>query len=200
MAALDVVDANDAGTVHSAETAVTNAEADLATAEGNLATLQAATAAAQATVSALEMRILRADAQLDNLGELVKGAPEQGTLDIAAALRVKAYNDFNNDGSGDDPKGEAVLAAEAKAAADDAVKLRSSGAITEAGFVDETRGDGGNLLEDRALALAAWNLKKQESTAAESALSTALGDADLTALRAAVEQKTQDWNQQNGVL
>lgn len=119
---LDGADSNDDTTAAGAETIMTAAETALETAEADLAKLQAATASAQATVTALGTRILRADAQLSELATLVKASPDVGTLDAAAALRVKAFNDYNNDGTGADPKGGAAVAADAKAAADLAVK------------------------------------------------------------------------------
>jgi len=111
----------------------TAADSNLTTAQATLTTLQAATATAQAAVDELGRRILRADAELAEL-KLLSDATTPGTLDEAAAKRLATYNAFASDGvnvlfvcstatgTATCPKGESVLATEAKAAADLAVR------------------------------------------------------------------------------
>lgn len=103
----------------------TAADSNLTTAQATLTTLQAATATAQAAVDELGRRILRADAELAEL-KFLSDATTPGTLDEAAAKRLATYNAFASDGVsasfGGVAKGEKVLADEAKAAADLAVR------------------------------------------------------------------------------
>lgn len=141
---LEGADGGDNTTVAGAETIKTTAENDLNTAEEALAKLQATTAEAAATVAALGKRILNADAQIAELTTLTT----TGALATTATLRETEWNAYKNDGSVQDSvKGEFTLAQEALDTADAEIKART----------DSNSTDGGQLVEDKALAQAAWD-------------------------------------------
>ena len=162
----------------------------LTTAQATLTTLQADTATAQATVDELGRRILRATAEIAELGTL-SDATTPGVLDAANVLRLAEYNTFASDGvdaSFDGKaKGEKVLADEAKTAADLAVRAQVS-TVGESDYVAP-----GALTAARTAADAAWTSAKSASGTAESDLSTALSGAVLATLRTTVETDTLAW-------
>lgn len=162
----------------------------LTTAQATLTTLQADTATAQATVDELGRRIVRATAEIAELGTL-SDATTPGVLDAANVLRLAEYNAFASDGVNASfdgkPKGEKVLADEAKAAADLAVRAQ----VSTVGALDYVAP--GALTAARTAADAAWTAAKLASGTAESDLSTALSGAVLATLRGQVDTDTQAW-------
>lgn len=170
-------------TVAQALTAKTVASTLLSTANGVLTGFLSAQATAQATSDALTTRITRADAEITELESLSKdGTP--GKLDTANTIRLDDYNAYASDGSGSIAKGAKVTADEAKVAADNAIKARTSSSAT----------DGGSLVEPRELAQAAWNLAKTATTNAQNALTAGLDSAVLETLRATVVTDTAEWD------
>jgi hypothetical protein len=188
--------------VDGAEADESTTDSNLEVAQRELAALQATAAASQAAVTALGARILRADAQLAELATLVKSGNDKGTLDEAMDMRVDEWTRFGNDGTEiGSTKGEAQLAADAKAAADLAVKARVAGAVANEDLhIDATPGDGGALLEARLTALANWNSAVIATGAKRGELTAALDTADLSALRATVASDTADWDREQGIL
>jgi len=136
-----------------AKAARDTADTKLTDATDALAKLQTTTAEAAAVVADLGKRIIRADAAIAELDALAN-AQATGTLDAAAALRVKEWTDYKG------VAGEATLAASAKLAAEGAVKPRSGAQVT----------DGGKLTEDRAVAQGTWDAAKLAAQKAQTDL------------------------------
>lgn len=141
---LDDSDAAVTTTTVGATAEVTSKKGALSAGQAALAALESATNDAAAVKAALAARILRADAQINSLDGLSDGAT--GTLDAAAAKRLKDLNDYKSTTVGSE--GESTLATKELSDANDAVKDRTGAATT----------DGGPLTEGRALAQAAWTL------------------------------------------
>merc|ERR1711918_335513 len=98
-----------------------------------------------------------------------------GTLDEAAALRAAESDAYAADGTGALAKGAREEAADALAAATGPVAV------------------GGALTAARATAQSDWTAAKGTLSDAQDALTTALGGADLAALRQTVEDDTALW-------
>lgn len=176
-----------------ANNAASSAQSAYDAAVAALALLQSAATTTAAVSNELGKRITRATAEIAELNTLsTTPAPATGfgtgTLDLQAKKRTEDYNAFASDGVvanfGTVPKGDKVKADEAKVAADLAVKARSAPTVA----------DGGALTEARTLADAAWTTAKTNATAADDALSTALGSAVLATLRSTVATDTADWD------
>lgn len=111
-----------------------------------------------------------------------------GELDDAAALRTAEHAEFTNDGSDGNAKGESVLATEELAAANAAV-------AAAAGNDPE-----GPLRLARTQAQNTWTQKQNDAENAEIALTSALGDANLTTLRATVVADKASWDSAQSTL
>lgn len=158
----------------------TTQETNITNAEEALAKLQATTAAAAAVQAELTKRILRAAAEITELGTLTNGST--GTLDIEKTRRTAEVSDYA-------PIFNAATSAVTTTA--DAVKARSSGSAT----------DGGALTEAMEVAKAAYNAKVALQTTAQNNLDAKLTAAGaLAALRKAVVDDTAAWNAQELLL
>lgn len=178
----------------------TLATTNLDTATETLSTLQTATAAATSVVAALGARILRIEkelADLNNLATVASGATPVGTLDQAAAKRLKDFTDYQN--------GEVAAATAALNAA------KAKTAVTaNPGYNVATDGitPPDTVFQARARALAKWNAAKLvvdnsttgQTPGAKQALAAALGTANLATLRNDVATKTTAWNNENAAL
>lgn len=105
-----------------------------------------------------------------------------GPLDVAAAKRKKAYDDFV-----DVANGEFERATKAKADSEKAVQAIDP---NDAG-VEE-----GGLEKARREALEAWQLAQEDAEKAETAVKDALGNLTLAGLRSEVTSKSEDWDKQ----
>ena len=115
----------------------------------------------------------------DEAEEAQKNYPG-GALRTAAALRLAEWEAYKSET--ENAEGEHTLAAAEKLAADAAVKARET--VTDADDnVTETVGSGGDLVEALATKKGEWEAAKEDFTEAKEALSGALGDTTLEALR-----------------
>lgn len=182
--------------VADAETAAADAKTALEKAETQLAALVATTSAAQAVVADLGKRILRIDAELAELGALVTldvNAP--GPLEVAAAKRAKAADDFSSEVVGSE--GEYTLAkAASEAAAAAIVEIKN----LENGDPDPDQKPEGALAKAAREAEEAWTQAQLDAAAAAKAVGDALGDLELATLRSAVTDKSDAWTAQNLAL